>query len=194
MMVSPTKALKMYKVSKPTLYQDMKTGKLSFTKNTKGRRQLNVAELERVYSKREEGTNDNETKSEQVSSENKAHEKPSALDQSKLLQTQIELLQEQMKFKDLMIEEWQEAFNKAQKTADKITALIEYKSEGQGDKQKIDKLEQTVNQLVEQNKELLQKENDRRTRVEARRKEQERLAKIKEEEEQRKGFFSRLFG
>ena len=153
-----------------------------------------MAELERVYPKREEGINDNETDTSDTDNVKPELKKPSALDQSKLLQTQIQLLQDQIQFKDKMIEEWQEAFNKAQKTADKITALIEYRSEGQGDKQKIEKLEETVNKLVEQNQELLQKEQERKARAEARRREQEKQARLKEEEEQSRGFFKKLFG
>lgn len=153
-----------------------------------------MAELERVYPKREEGANENEKETTRSDKNSENLASSTSLNQSKLLQTQIELLKDQLQFKDQMIEEWQEAFNKAQKTADKITALIEYKSDGQGDKEKIDKLEQTVNKLVEQNQELLQKEQERKARVEARRKEQERLARLKEEEEQSRGLFRKLFG
>jgi hypothetical protein len=45
MFISPTNAVKMYNVSKPTLYKDMSDGTLSFDKDDRGRRKLNVAEL-----------------------------------------------------------------------------------------------------------------------------------------------------
>jgi len=63
MFVSPTKAIKMYEVSKPTLYKDMKDGKLSYEINDRKKRKINVAELERIYEKRdtEEGASTSET-------------------------------------------------------------------------------------------------------------------------------------
>ena len=54
MFISPTNAVKMYDVSKPTLYKDMSEGKLSFTKDDRDRRKINVAELDRLYEKRED--------------------------------------------------------------------------------------------------------------------------------------------
>ena len=56
MLISPTNAVKMYKVSKPTLYADMKKGKVSFTQDNRDRRKLNVAELDRLYEKRGGGS------------------------------------------------------------------------------------------------------------------------------------------
>ncbi len=53
MYISPTDAVKMYNVSKPTLYKDMSSGTISFDKDDRGRRKLNVAELDRLYDKRE---------------------------------------------------------------------------------------------------------------------------------------------
>ena len=193
MQVSPTKALRLYKVSKPTLYQDMKTGKLSFSKTPKGRRQIDVAELDRVYSKREEGTNDNQNQNETLS--NVRH--PDNSVSEKLYEKQIQLLQDQLQFKDQMIDEWKGAFEKAQRTADKITALIEYQSESRGDRKEIDVLKETVQTLVNQNQELLAKEEERkRARIARKKLEQEKLAeKIRlKEEERRRGFFKMLFG
>ena len=192
MQVSPTKALRLYKVSKPTLYQDMKTGKLSFTKTPKGRRQIDVAELDRVYSKREEGTNDNQDQNDTLSNVRQPNETIS----EKLYEKQIQLLQDQLQFKDQMIDEWKGAFEKAQRTADKITALIEHQSEGRGDRKEIDDLKETVQSLVNQNRELLEKEQERKRARKAKKKqEQEQLAeKIRlEEESRRRGLFAKLF-
>jgi predicted site-specific integrase-resolvase len=58
MFISPTNAVKMYNVSKPTLYKDMSDGTLSFDKDDRGRRKLNVAELDRLYDKREDAKTD----------------------------------------------------------------------------------------------------------------------------------------
>ncbi len=191
MQVSPTKALRLYKVSKPTLYQDMKTGKLSFSKTPKGRRQIDVAELDRVYSKREEGTNDNQNQNETLS--NVRH--PDNSVSEKLYEKQIQLLHDQLQFKDQMIDEWKGAFEKAQRTADKITALIEHQSESRGDNKEIDDLKETVQSLVNQNRELLKKEEERKRAREAKRKRDlEKQAEIKrlEEESWRRGLLNKI--
>ncbi len=54
MFISPTDAVKMYDVSKPTLYKDMSDGTISFTKDDRDRRKINVAELDRLYAKRQD--------------------------------------------------------------------------------------------------------------------------------------------
>ena len=192
MQVSPTKALRLYKVSKPTLYQDMKTGKLSFSKTPKGRRQIDVAELDRVYSKREEGINDNQDQNDTLSNVRQPNDAIS----EKLYEKQIQLLHDQLQFKDQMIDEWKGAFEKAQRTADKITALIEDQSERRGDKKEIDDLKETVQTLINQNRELLEKDEERKRARKAKKKqEQEQLAeKIRmEEEKRRRGLFAKLF-
>ena len=48
-MVSPTQAEHLTGVGRSTIYRDMADGVLSYTKNTKGRRQIDTSELERVY-------------------------------------------------------------------------------------------------------------------------------------------------
>src|SRR5688500_9639645 len=55
MFISPAEALRRYAVSKPTLYSDMKDGKLSYTIDDRARRKINVAELDRLYEKLPEG-------------------------------------------------------------------------------------------------------------------------------------------
>ena len=57
MSISPAEAIRLYDVSKPTLYKDMKEGTISYEQDDKNRRRLNPAELDRVYKKRrlEEG-------------------------------------------------------------------------------------------------------------------------------------------
>ena len=69
MWLSPTKAVKMYNVSKPTLYADMKDGSLSYKMNDRKKRKINVAELDRLYDKRdsEEGASSSKTVKENSS-------------------------------------------------------------------------------------------------------------------------------
>lgn len=167
MLVSPSKALNMYQVSKPTLYADMKTGKLSFTKDDRGKRKVDIAELERLYPKREEGAfkplNNNVRKSLDQTFSNVGS--GTADLEKQLLEQKVGFLEEQIRSQEGMIERWQDAFDKAQKTADKITALIEDRSNQkvQGiDQEKIDRLEKTIQKLVEREEERIRKMEERR--------------------------------
>lgn len=54
MQISPTETVRLYEVSKPTLYKDMEEGNVSFEFDSRKKRRLNVAELERVYERRKE--------------------------------------------------------------------------------------------------------------------------------------------
>ena len=50
--LSVSEAVETFDVSQPTLYRDMKKGKVSAEKNAKGKRVIDAAELSRVYAKR----------------------------------------------------------------------------------------------------------------------------------------------
>jgi len=198
MYVSPTKALKMFQVSKPTLYQDMKSAKLSYTKTDKGRRQIDVAELSRVYEYRadwqEEGMSE---KAKSINSDLAKSENTENF-HVELLKRENDLLQEQMKFKDKMIEEWQEAFNKAQSTADKITALIEDKTGSPQKNEKIEALEKTMAELKSRNEEFINSQEQRiQEKTQLRQKLNEEMKKRRAIEraleEKSRGFFDRLF-
>lgn len=193
MMVSPTKAIKMYNVSKPTLYSDMKTGKLSYEINDRKKRKINVAELERVYEKREteEGTSTsknvkqkpNLTESNTNNTELENIRKSLADSQRRendLLRQQIDQLQNQV-----------ESLNKNLNKALDITALLEDKREGQGAKEKqrdakLEILERQLTKMEDQNKILLSKEHERKKKIEEKRK--------LDEAENNKGWVKRLFG
>ena len=56
---SVTEALKLISVSKTTLYADMKNGIVSYTLDTKGRKRIDIAELQRVYGPFDIPTSDN---------------------------------------------------------------------------------------------------------------------------------------
>ena len=47
--LSITEAVKILPVSESTLRRDLKSGKVSYEKDQKGRKQIDVSELERVY-------------------------------------------------------------------------------------------------------------------------------------------------
>lgn len=194
--VSPAKALRLFKVSKPTIYADMKSGKLSFSKNAKGKRKINIAELERVYPKRENSETTSPQKNVLPSSQKTFSNVELENERKSLLEKEIKLLNDQLAYKDRAIEEWKEAFNKAQNTAEKITMLLEHQT-GQKDKEnKIDQLITKVESMEKENKRLLEIEEERQQqeKMDARRKAQEARRAQLEEQAKRKGFFSKLFG
>ena len=193
MYVSPTKAVKMYQVSKPTLYEDMKSGKLSYEINDRKKRKINVAELDRLYEKRTVGQGASASKSVKqnpsltVSNDSERQlEKELAEIREKLGESQnqqIKALQEQIAQQQDHIERLNQSLNKALD----ITALLEDKREGQGAKEseresKIAKLEARLEQLTaDTERQAVQNKKHRR-----------RIAEL--EQEKAKGFFERLFG
>lgn len=204
MFLTPTKAVELFKVSKPTLYNDMKSGKLSFELDGRKKRKINVAELDRLYEKRsdtEEGLTSKIVNKKQnltntdVSQTNIEREIKSIREQIEsghkreveLLNNQIEQLQSQV-----------ESLNKNLNKALDVTALLEDKREGKGTKEsefdvKFKNMEQVIEELRTQNKHLLEKEDERQKRAEERRK-QQREAEAALEEEKNKSFFQKLFG
>ena len=169
MFVSPTQAIKIYNVSKPTLYSDMKTGKLSFKKDERQKRKINIAELDRLYEKR--ATQKDNLTSDKVKSKHYLTETNVTTESLKkeieaihqnlnnghqreitLLNNQIEQLQNQIENMNINL-------NKALD----ITALLEDKREGQGTLKtstdtQLEMLEKRLTKMEHQNKELLEKE------------------------------------
>lgn len=199
MFISPTEAVKIYDVSKPTLYADMNGGTISYEveKRRSGgkKRKINVAELDRVYKKRED-------KEENLTSKNvqsgKANTEINGFDGSaevRLLNQKIEFLKEQIEARELETEKWEEAFKKAQATADKITALLEDKSANshnivsQETNEKIAKLLEMQMENGEQDKKLAALE---KSLSDMRKQNQSMFRQLKEERS--KGFFKKLFG
>jgi hypothetical protein len=154
MFISPAEALRLYAVSKPTLYSDMKDGKLSYQVDDRDKRRINVAELDRLYEKRPEGTKhpgavnvqDPVTQTE-LNGKDTTH-------LVAMLNQKIEHLDREVRARGEDADKWREAFEKAQATADKITALIEDRSLGarhtRDHDEKIDKLTTLVEQQVEE--------------------------------------------
>ena len=159
MWLSPTKAVKMYNVSKPTLYADMKDGSLCYKMNDRKKRKINVAELDRLYDKRdsEEGASSSKTVKENSSltetnvSKRKLEQK---LEQAhaKIAESQereITALKNQIENQKEQIELLNKNLNKALD----VTALLEDKREGQGAKEverdtKLEILENQISRLT----------------------------------------------
>ena len=140
MNISPAEAIRRYDVSKPTLYSDMKDGKLSFTIDDRKRRKINIAELERLYKKREGGDDNLSDKNVKKNSENTESNVKDASYEVGRLEKEVEYLKREVQNRQQETERWQEAFDKAQSTADKITALLEgllKKMMGQGSGKRI---------------------------------------------------------
>ena len=159
MWLSPTKAVKMYNVSKPTLYADMKDGSLSYEMTDRKKRKINVAELDRLYDKRdsEEGASNAKTVKENSSLtetnvskrqlEQKLEEAHAKIAESQ--EREITALKNQIENQKEQIEQLNKNLNKALD----VTALLEDKREGQGAKEverdtKLEMLENQISRLT----------------------------------------------
>ena len=205
MLVSPTEAVKIYKISKPTLYNDMKSGKLSYELNGRKKRKVNVAELDRLYDKRKD-TGEELTSKTVKAKQNLTNSNGSNLHLEREINSireqvetghkrEVELLNNQIE----QLRNQVESLNKNLNKALDVTALLEDKREGQGDKQakldaKFKSMETVMEELRTQNKKLLDREEERQRKAEERRKKQrESEAKDAEEREQKKPILKRLF-
>lgn len=207
MFISPTDAVKMYDVSKPTLYKDMSDGKLSFTKDDRDRRKINVAELDRLYEKRQDVPDDltsaNGKQMDGLTEPNVNH--PHLVQQVKSIREQIEqaknreinLLEQQIEqFKD-QVENLHRHLDETREEHRVYVRLLEDKREEQGAKtsqwdHKIQAMEQQLIALQDQNKLLVAREEERKKRIEERRRKREAEKLLEKEKSQ--SFFSRLFG
>jgi DNA repair exonuclease SbcCD ATPase subunit len=191
----------------PPLYKDMSDGKLSFTKDDRDRRKINVAELDRLYDKREEShtgfTSANGKNGEAFTEPNVKHQQLSQqvkairdqIEQSK--NREIELLERQIdQFKD-QIENLHRHLDETREEHRIYVRLLEDKREEQGAKtsqwdEKLKLMEQQVAALQEQNRQLIAKEEERKKRIEERRRKREAEKLL--EKQKSKNFFSQLFG
>ena len=167
MYISPTEAIKMYDVSKPTLYKDMSEGNLSFKKDDRKRRKINIAELDRIYQKRA-GQGDDLTSRNvkpaipltelNVSDKQVATQIKAIREQiSKSKDREIELLEQQIEqFKD-QVENLNRHLEETRKEHKVYVRLLEDKREEQGAKtshwgEKLELMEQQISALKLQNK------------------------------------------
>lgn len=171
----------------------MASGLTSYTKTDTGKRQLDIAELDRRYPKRD-GFDPNKTEST-TSETSKSNDNNHLLEKA-LLEQKILSLEKEVEIKNEAIEQWQKAFDKAQSTADKITALLEHQSTQYSKSDKMESLEREMKAIKAQNDDLLAKEKMRLKRQEERRaqKEKEKQAEIERRfAEQNKSLFQKLF-
>ena len=207
MFISPTKAVKMYNVSKPTLYKDMSQGKLSHNKDDRNRRKINVAELDRLYQKRQDVSADltsiNVNPGEgltglNVNNQQLAREIKSIREQiEQAKDREIELLQDQVEQLKSQNENLNRYLDETREEHRGYMRRLEDKREEQGAKtsqwdQKLQSLEHQLMELQAQNRLLVSREEERKKRIEERRRKRE-TEKIREQEKS-KVFFNRLLG
>ena len=207
MFISPTDAVKMYDVSKPTLYKDMSDGTISFTKDDRDRRKINVAELDRLYAKRPdaaEGLTSTNGKAwggltePNVNNQHLAQQVKTIREQIEQSRNrEIELLEEQIEQFKNQIENLHRHLDETREEHRVYVRLLEDKREEQGAKtsrwdQKLQAMEHQLSALQDQNKLLVAREEERKKRIEERRRKQE--AEKRQEQERKQRFWNRLFG
>jgi len=167
MFVSPTDALKDYKVSKPTLYADMKNGKLSYKKDDRGKRKINIAELDRIYDKKQK-------KAEPTHTSNNVNQ-----EKLETLPNTIDAFQLENKYADKVIKQYEDeiehlrdALKLAQEGHNKATLLLGNKSSGNDGvgviqkslsalETRIDRQEQTTRERISEAEKAEQEEQKR---------------------------------
>ncbi len=188
MHVSPTEAVKTYNVSKPTLYEDMKKGRISYQKNERNKRRINVAELDRVYDKREGGSKEENVKDRNDETELNGTK---SIDAAKIEITYLKELNKQQKEQlEAQIQSLQGALDKAQEGQNRLTFLLEdqrSKESGAGDWEKVTKALEA--RLANQEKAEKNRE-DREEKILR----QNKILRNALKEEKNKGFFKKLFG
>ena len=194
MNISPAEAIRRYNVSKPTLYSDMKDGKLSFTIDDRKKRKINIAELDRIYEKREEEGTLTEKKSVKPTANNTQSNVKSTTEYSMgRLELEVEYLKRELTNRQEETERWKEAFDKAQSTADKITALLEDQSTKSRYASDKDEWQNTIEELetrvANQEKVTQEKEAEAEKILQ-----QNKALKKVLSDEKSKGFFQKLFG
>lgn len=184
--------------SKKTIYNHKDKNKFSHELDSEGRTVIDVSELIRVYGDKPEintrlkelQSGDTVKKSENTSNYNDKNSGGFSKEQVELIRAQAELDKEQAlrKRAEEEIEYYKSALEKAQETAQKVTLMLEDKSgEGRGDWDRaITALEKRI-----ANQEKVAKEREDR---EQRLLKQSRALKKALDKEKSKSFFQKLFG
>lgn len=128
MFLSPTEALKQFNISKPTLYADMKTGKLSFKLDDRNKRKINVAELDRIYDKKK--SHQQKSNSLENVQNNSDQTFSNTFDKSK--DVEIEYLKKIIEQHESENENLRESLKRSQEGHNRATLLLEDKTGGAG--------------------------------------------------------------
>jgi len=182
MFLSPTQALKQFKVSKPTLYLDMNKGKLSYKLDDRGKRKINVAELDRIYDKKQSDS----PKTKVSDTVNSDLEKTFAYVSDDKKDVEIEYLKKMLQLAEDEKEHLRDSLKRSQEGHNRATMLLEDKTGGAGHLEKgIKALEARIANQEHTEKERQQRE----TKLIHRNK----LLRKKLAEEQNKSWFKKIF-
>ncbi len=94
-----SKAIEMFEVSQSGIYRDMDNGTISFEKDERGKKVIDIAELQRVYELREDGNSQKEKTGENGNTlhhEMEENGKPENGAVVAVLEQQVEILKEQL--------------------------------------------------------------------------------------------------
>lgn len=208
MSLSPAEAIRIYDVSKPTLYKDMNNGTVSYVLDDKKKRKLNPAELDRIYQKKQpsagagQGGVSDMSQPQAKAVRSAASMATDAPDQSVPLSVFKEVTEQQREQYEAQIKILENALNKAQD----ITLLLEdRRSEEQGTQ-----APQDTSWVEEISKLKTEISNDRDLRAQEREIEQDKRRKMVQqykalqaklaekerqiEEQKQQSFWKRLFG
>ncbi len=193
--VSVTKAAELSGVSRQTLYNDMESGKLSFTPKGKNGRVINVAELERVYGSLSLG----EKGDKDVSRSVKSGQNELTLPENQLIE--LIKLREKLSGLESLTDQQQDEIENLRKSLDKAQdshqRLLEDKRE---DKEKTDSWKKSFDALEHRiaNQEKVAKEREEREQklLDENRRIRQAYSKQKKalEDEKNKSFWKKLFG
>lgn len=224
MNVSITQAHKMTGVARSTIYKDMEEGKLSFTESGRGKKEIMISELERVYgdidqtalNKKAKKTDNTETSENVVDVVERTETTKSApTDQIAVLQERIASLKSTVEDKDTFIDDLKserqksremyeeqleglkQSLDKAQDGFNQITKLLEDKSKEGGNTVGWDKtLRALENRIANQEKAEKERLEREEKLLNENKKIRQAYSKQKKEleEEKNKGFLQKLFG
>ena len=190
MLMTLTEAEKIVPVSRTTLYNDKKNGTLSVTKNKRGKLAVEISELERVYGNLKAPVDESQVvKSDEIKQSN--IQSSSVIDE---LKNQIEMLKDHQSkeraiYED-QIDNLKETLSKAQEGQNKLTLLLENKSQSNGGAGDWEKSFKALEERLSNQESAI--EEQRAIKQKAIRK--LKAAKAELEREKNKSFFQRLFG
>jgi len=116
MKLSISQAAKQYEVSRNTIYDNIKDGTISAENDERGRKRIDVSELDRVYPKRQNKTSRN-VQLEQT-------ETLKTVSNNSVLQKEIDLLRERLADKDEVIGDLRQRLDEAATQQTRLTALL----------------------------------------------------------------------
>lgn len=171
MKVSPTQAAKTAKVSRATIYNDMKSGKLSFERLANRNTKIDISELERVYGTLDIAEDKKMSKNVKLdksstNTERQAGEGETDWLRQQIKNTDVERERERKQFSS-EIEHLRERLDKSDQERGKLTAVItdqrsvqeKYGQKQNKQKDEVDMLRKQLISLKQQNQQIVKELN-----------------------------------